>query len=156
VQKRVAFLGIAVLGICLGLSAADDPMTGSWKLNVAKSKYSPGPAPRGETNRVEPYGEGGVKVAAVVTDAQGKKVNISYNGSFDGKEFPVSGDPNADSCSMKRVNARTMLRINKKAGKSTTTLRYVVSPDGQTKTIYTTGVDAQGQRVNNVAVFEKQ
>jgi hypothetical protein len=153
---RVAFVVLAFLAVSVGLRAAEDSMTGTWKLNVAKSKYTPGPAPQGEINHVDSYGANGIKVTADITDAQGKKINLGYSGNFDGKESPVTGDPNADTCSLKRIDARTMQRTNKKAGKVTTTMLYVVSKDGKTKTVRTTGMNLQRQKINNVAVFEKQ
>ncbi len=155
-RMRFAMLVLAFFAVSMGLAAAEDPMVGTWKLNVAKSKYSPGPAPQGETNHVDAYGGNGIKVTAEITDAQGKKINIAYSGSFDGKEYPVTGDPNSDTCTFKRIDARTIERMNKKAGKATTTLTYIVSRDGKTKTIRTKGVNAQGQPVMNVALFEKQ
>jgi hypothetical protein len=153
---RFAMLVLVFFAVSMGLAAAEDPMAGTWKLNVAKSKYNPGPAPKGETNHVEAYGENGIKVTAEITDAQGKKINIAYSGNFDGKEYPVTGDPNSDTFTLRRIDARTIERMNKKAGKPTTTLTYIVSKDGKTKTIRTKGVNSQGQPVLNVALFEKQ
>jgi hypothetical protein len=154
-QIRIAFLLLALFAAGAGAKAADDPMLGSWKLNVAKSKFSPGPGIQAETNQVESNGNG-IKLTAQITTADGTKVTESYAGTFDGKEFSVGGDANVDAAYLKRIDAHTMERINKKAGKPTTTMRYVVSSDGKTKTVHITGTTAQGQPVNSVLVFEKQ
>jgi hypothetical protein len=147
---------LAVLAASAGAAAADDPMLGSWKLNVAKSKFGSGPAIKEETNQVEPFGGNGIKLTAQITRADGTKVTESYAGTFDGKEFSVGGDPNVDAAYLKRIDAHTMERINKKAGKPTTTMKYVVSQDGKTKTVTISGTTAKGEAVNTVLVFEKQ
>jgi hypothetical protein len=147
---------LAVLAASAGAAAADDPMLGSWKLNVAKSKFGSGPGIKEETNQVEPFGGNGIKLTAQITRADGTKVTESYAGTFDGKEFSVGGDPNVDTAYLKRIDAHTMERINKKAGKPTTTMKYVVSQDGKTKTVTISGTTAKGEAVNTVLVFEKQ
>lgn len=152
---RIAFLLLALFAAGPAIRAADDPMLGSWKLNIAKSKFNSGPGIQAETNQVEAYGNG-IKLTAQITTADGKQVTESYSGTFDGKEFSVGGDPNVDAASLRRIDSHTMERINKKAGKPTTTMKYVVSKDGKTKTVTITGTTAQGQPVNTVLVFEKQ
>jgi hypothetical protein len=131
-------------------------MLGSWKLNIAKSKFGPGPVIQAETNQVEPFGGNGIKLTAQITRADGTKVTESYAGTFDGKEFSVGGDANVDAAYLKRIDANTMERINKKAGKPTTSMKYVVSKDGKIKTVTITGTTSQGEPVNTVLVFEKQ
>lgn len=155
-QTRFAVLLLALFVACAGLVAADDPMLGSWKLNATKSKFGSGPAIKEETNQVEAFGGNGIKLTAQITRADGTKVTESYAGTFDGKEFSVGGDPNVDTAYLKRIDANTMERINKKAGKPTTAMKYVVSNDGKTKTVTITGKTANGERVNTVLIFEKQ
>jgi hypothetical protein len=155
-RTRFALVLLALFAACVGLKAVDDPMLGSWKLNIAKSKFGPGPVIQAETNQVEPFGGNGIKLTAQITRADGTKVTESYAGTFDGKEFSVGGDANVDAAYLKRIDANTMERINKKAGKPTTSMKYVVSKDGKTKTVTVTGTTSQGEPVNTVLVFEKQ
>ncbi|MFY9531677.1 MAG: hypothetical protein WBC04_17285 [Candidatus Acidiferrales bacterium] len=155
-RTRLVVFALALVGVSAGLGAAEDPLIGTWKLNLAKSKFSPGPPPQGEILKFEPYGDNGIKVTAQVTDAQGKAVVTEYSGSFDGKDVPVTGTEDADTASMKRINASTTERTYKKAGKVTTTARRVVSKDGKTLTVTSKGTNAKGQPVNNVSVFDKQ
>ena len=155
------------LGVVLALSAllgadianvsaqASDPRIGTWKLNAAKSKYSPGPAPQALTVNVEPSGKG-EKVTTEFVNADGTRTTTEYTANFDGKDYPLTGSQIADTVSLKRSNARTTVRTDKKGGKVAQTLRRVVSKDGKTMTVTTKGTNAQGQAVNNVAVFEKQ
>ena len=149
---------------CLGLSvllagtafAQSDPQVGVWKLNLAKSKYSPGPAPKSATTTIVAAGAG-TKVTVDQTMADGKMRHYEFTANYDGKDSPVVGNnPDADMIARTRTNANTVHSINKKAGKITTTQDSVVSGDGKTRTVTTTGKSASGQTVNNVAVYEKQ
>jgi hypothetical protein len=160
----LAFGVVVALGIVLGadivrLSAqASDPRIGTWKLNVAKSKYSPGPAPQSLTVKVEPSGQGGEKVTAEFVNADGTRTTVQYTeANFDGKDYPLTGSQfGADTVSLKRIDRRTTERTDKKGGTVVQTLRREVSQDGKTMTVTTKGTDTQGQAMNNVAVFEKQ
>ena len=160
---RAVTLGIVVtLAVVLGanvtnLSAqASDPRIGTWKLNVAKSKYNPGPAPQSQTLKVEASGKG-EKVTSEVVGADGKRTTSTYTANFDGKDYPLSGSlVGADKVSLKRVDARTTERTDKKDGKAVMTLKRVVSPDGKTMTVTSKGTNAEGKPVNNVVVFDKQ
>ena len=79
-----------------------------------------------------------------------------YTANFDGKDYPLTGSQNADKVSLKRIDARTTERTNKKGDKVVTTVTQVVSQDGKTMTTTVKGTNAQGQAVDNVLVFEKQ
>jgi hypothetical protein len=152
---------VVVLGVVLGagivrLSAqAGDPRLGTWKLNVAQSKFSPGPPPQSLTVTVEAAGKG-EKVTAEFVNADGSRTSSEYTANFDGKDYPLTGSQIADTVSLKRINARTTVRTDKKGGKVAQTLRRVVSQDGKTMTVTVKGTNAQGQAVNNVDVFDKQ
>jgi hypothetical protein len=159
---RTLTLGVVLaLGVVLGADIANlsaqtsDPRIGTWKLNVAKSKNSPGPAPQSLTVKVEPSGQG-EKVTTEFVNADGTRTTTEYTANFDGKDYPLTGSQIADTVSLKRSNARTTVRTDKKGGKVAQTLRRIVSNDGKTMTVTTKGTNAQGQTVNNVAVFEKQ
>jgi hypothetical protein len=155
-RTRFVLLVLVLLTFCLGLAAADDPMVGIWKLKATKSKFSPPPPPQDTTIRYEPDGVNGIKVTAEITDAKGQKTVTTYSGSFDGKDFAVTGSADADTGSMRRIDANTTEVANKKAGKATTTLRRAVSKECKTLMITAKGTDEQGRRVNSVEVFDKQ
>jgi hypothetical protein len=153
--RFVAFV-LTLLVIPAGLGAAQDPLIGTWKLNLAKSKYSPGPPPQSATVKYELYGENGMKVTADGTNPEGKRVVYGYSGGFDGKDAPVTGNENVDAASMKRINSHTTEYTYKKAGKVTAAGRRAVSKDGKTLTITTKGTNAKGQTVYSVALYDKQ
>lgn len=132
-----------------------DPRTGTWILNVAKSTYKPGPAPRRQTVRIEPSGQG-ERVRSETINMNGTRVATDYTAAYDGNDYPLQGSPVADTVSLKRIDASTTERFDKKDGHVRLVYRRVVSPDGKTMTVTINGVNAQGQSVSNVVVFEKQ
>ena len=151
----VMWLGLAAV-IVVPVLAQADPQVGVWKLNVAKSKYSPGPVPTSATTTIEAVGKG-TKVSVDQTMPDGSKRQWSVTADYDGKDTPVVGNnPDADTIARTRVNASTVRTVSKKAGKVTTTQTSAVSADGKTRTVTTKGVNAKGQTVNNVAIYERQ
>jgi hypothetical protein len=134
--------------------AADNPNMGTWKLNEAKSKFSPG----AQKNTMVMYEMAGdnVKVTVDGVDAQGKPTHSEWTGKFDGKDYPLTGDATADTRSYKKVNANTMDLWNKKDGKAVTSAHVVVSADGKTRTLTMTGTNAEGKKVHATAVYDKQ
>lgn len=146
-----------VIAIMLGSVGAQsgDPALGTWKINLAKSKYNPGPAPKSTTVTYSVAGQG-LKVVVDTVGPDGVKGHWEYTANFDGKDYPMIGNnADADSASLKRINANTVEVVNKRGGKRTLTHTRVLSADGKTLTITSTGTNAQGQTVNNVQVFEK-
>ncbi|MFN2446628.1 MAG: hypothetical protein ABR606_13715 [Vicinamibacterales bacterium] len=153
--RAAAVVGVltAMLGGA-GLAQAPDSGIGTWKLNVAKSKYSPGPTPKSGSVTFSTAGQG-VKAVVDVLGTEGAKVHWEYTANFDGKPYPVTGNPDGDMVVAKRVSANTIETSYTLKGKPTTVNTRVVSADGKTLTVTTTGTNAQGQKVNNVQVFEK-
>jgi hypothetical protein len=140
----VVLLGVGVCG-----AQANDPINGTWKLNVAKSAFSPGPAPKESTVTFEAEGPGR-KVTMTGVTGDGTAVKWSYSGNFDRKEVKMVGNnPDADVVSLTRSTY-------KKDGKQTLVNGLSVSADGKTLVVAQTGVNAKGQTVKNTLVFEKQ
>jgi hypothetical protein len=136
--------------------AQSDPQVGLWKINLAKSTYSPGPPPKSATTRIEAAGAG-TKVVVDQVAGDGTVRHWEFTANYDGKDSPVTGNnPDADVVARSRINATTVQTISKKGGKVTTTQTSAVSSDGKTRTVTTKGVNGSGQQVNNVAVYEKQ
>jgi hypothetical protein len=150
-----AVLALLVPGV---LRAQSNPLAGTWKLNTAKSKYSPGPAPQSQTRTVEADGNG-VKVSIEGTAADGSHIAYGYAAKFDGKDnaFSGTGVPGgADTTSLKRIDTNTYEATNKKAGKVLSTVRSAVSKDGKVLTVTVKGTNADGQPVSNVLIYDKQ
>ncbi len=154
-KTRTMLLTVAaVFAAALVCFAAADANTGTWKLNEAKSKFAAGAT----KNHTVVYTEdgGNVKVTVDGVTADGKKVHTEWTGRFDGKDYPVTGDPTSDARAYKRVNASTLAMTLKKDGKVTATGQIVVSSDGKTRTVTIKGTDAMGKTVSSRAVYDKQ
>jgi len=144
----VVSLAVAVVGF-----AADDPMMGTWKLNEAKSKLTPG-SPKNTTVTYEMVGDQ-IKVTVDGTDADGKSTHTVWTGKFDGKDYALTGDPMADMRSYKKEGKDTLQMTNKKDGKATVTGTIIVSADGKTRTVTTSWTDAKGAKMTSTAVYDK-
>jgi len=142
-----------VLVTSLVLFAAESPFSGTWKLNAAKSKLPP-PAVKSET-AVVAADDNGLKFTNDVIAADGQQVKVSYEAKFDGKDYPVTGDPSTDSISYQRVNANTLKGTAKKDGKVAGTFTLTVSKDGKV-TIVEFVDNSQEKPVKGVAVYDKQ
>ena len=142
-----SFFGVAV---CL----AADPQAGTWKLNESKSKIAPGSLKNTQVVYSSMFGQ--VKVKSNGIDVNGKPLHVEWSGKLDGKDYPVSGDPNSDTRSYTRVNERTLTTTNKKNGKVTVTGQVVISADGKTRTLTISGTTPKGKKFKNVALYDKQ
>ncbi len=112
----VTFVAVVAFAFCLAAMAADDPSVGTWKLDPSESKFSSGAPPQSIILRIEPSGDNGLKITTETIDAQGKRSVSTVNGTLDGKDSQVTGDPNADTASLKRDDANTTETENKKSG----------------------------------------
>jgi hypothetical protein len=154
-KARTIVLTLAMCFVGLTLCFADDDVNmGTWKLNEAKSKLSPGSA-KNSTVVYEAAGEN-VKITIDGVDADGKPTHNEWTGKFDGKDYPVAGNPNEDTRSLQKMDDRTLGLNVKKGGKVTTMGSIVVSADGKSRTVTTSGTDSKGKKFHNTAVYDKQ
>jgi hypothetical protein len=135
--------------------AQTDPFPGTWQLNLAKSKYSPGPPPKSSTVTVQAVGQNH-KLTAVTTDADGKQTSVENTRIYDGMSHPVTGNPSFDAGSFTRADAYTIIISYTKAGKLVRTATNVLSQDGKTITATNMGTDANGRPINIIAIYDKQ
>ena len=131
-----------------------DPVIGTWTLNVAKSKFEPGPAAKSGTVTFMAAGEGVHVVAEIVSPDATMKTD--YTANYDGKDAPIKGMAGADMVSLKRIDASSSERTDKMGGKVVGTWTRKVSADGKTMTVTYKGTDAKGQKVSNVLVFDRK
>ena len=156
-SKRTLFLLVGIVVALVSGTSAQAPkgLEGTWKLNVAKSKFSPGPAPKSMTVTYSAAGADGMKIVVDVTPAPGAAQHWEMTATYDGKESPVKGNPNAETISVKRINDLTTESTFKKGGKVTSVNHRDLSADGKTLTITSKGVTEEGKPRNDVQVFEK-
>jgi hypothetical protein len=154
-KRRIGVFAALIIVLAAGsvLLAQSNPFVGTWKLDLASSKYNPGPAPQSQTRTWDASGM--VMVNGV--GATGKPFSYGYTIKGDGKDYPTMGAiPNkADMISTKKVDANKYEAIFKKAGKEVETTTFTVSNGGKTLTIDAKGTPEAGF-VENVQVLEKQ
>jgi hypothetical protein len=152
-KSRMMALGMVFCAMA-AVAFAADPNVGSWKLNEAKSKLAPG-SPK---NVMVVYTAEGDRYKCVVdgVDGAGKPTHNEWIGMFDGKDYPVKGDPTADTRSIQMVKTGHYALNNKKDGKITVTGTIDFSADGKTRTLVTQMTDPAGKKVTSTAVYERQ
>ena len=153
-KARATILTLALCFVGAAACFAADAFTGTWKLNEGKSKFSPG-SPKNITVVYEAVGDN-VKVTIDGIDGDGKPVHSEWTGQFDGKDYPVTGDPNSDSRALKTIDDHTLTFTVKKGDKVTTSGRIVLSADGKTRTVTTGGTGPKGNKISGTAVYDKQ
>jgi hypothetical protein len=140
--------------LAFAVSWAQDPNMGTWKLNESKSKI-----PAGATkNTTVVYSADGdnVKVTTDGTAGDGSPLHTDWTGKFDGKDYPLTGDPSADSRSYKKIDSHTLELANKKGGKVVTSGKVVISKDGKSRTVTLTTTTADGKKMSGSAAYDKQ
>jgi hypothetical protein len=156
--RTIGLLAITVVVSVLlfgSIAQAADNQVGTWKLNVAKSKWSPGPAPKDGTLTIETI-PNGLKITVHGTGAAGNAIHFEMSPKYDGKDYPMTGNPNADTLSLKKIDDHTIEWVSKRGGKPAMTVRSVVSKDGKTRTTTQKGRNAKGEEVNSVRVYDRQ
>jgi hypothetical protein len=144
----------AVMLVLSGTAFAQS--SGTWKLNLAKSTFSPAGAPKSNTITYESTNEGITAIVDMVA-TDGAVIHYEYTAKYDGMDTRVIGNATGhDTSSRTRINATTTQAVHKKDGKVVTNQTFVESADGKVLTITTTGTSPLGKAVNNVAVYDKQ
>jgi hypothetical protein len=153
-RARAIILTVALCFAGAALCFADNAHIGTWKLKEAKSELSPG-APKNHTVIYEVAGDN-VKVTVDGTDSDGKRTHNEWTGKFDGKDYPVIGDPNSDALSYTKIDDRTLGLNFKKRGKRIACGRIEVSTDGKSRTVTMRGIDSKGKKFMSTTVYKKQ
>ena len=172
-KTKTTGLTLAFCFLAAAACFAADAQMGTWRLNEAKSKFAPG-RPKNTMVVYKDAMGGKVKITADGVDANGNPTHSEWTGKFDGREYPVTGDPDTDMRSYRKVDDRTLDFTAKKGGKVTVTGRVVVAADGKSRTVTTTGTTGtaapagrawqrgdfvaqpKGKKFKNVAVYDKQ
>jgi hypothetical protein len=153
-KVRTSILALALCFVGAALCFADNPNMGTWKLNEAKSQIPAG-FMKNITVVYEAAGDS-VKVTTDGTAGDGRPLHTEWTGKFDGKAYPLTGDPTSDSRAYRKIDDHTLALSNKKDGKVIASGRIVVSADGKTRTLHLTGTDSSGKKVSSTAVYDKQ
>ena len=152
---RVVVMLVPALAALALLAQSQEAFYGLWKVDMSKSKYSPGPAPKSNMKKYEPWKDGFKATQDMVT-AKGEKVHVEVIAKVDGKDYPGKGSPDADTYAFKRIDAHSYEVTQKKDGKVTIVAKMVVAADGKSRSIVQTGKNAKGEPVNNTIYWDKQ
>ena len=153
-KTKTIALTLAFCSLAGAACFAADPHMGTWKLNEAKSNVTRGTLKYNTVTVENMFGK--LKVSADGVDADGKAVHSEWTGNFDGKDYPVTGDPIGDTRSYTKVDDRTLNFTDKKGGKIIDAGRLVVSADGKTRTATVSGTTPKGKKFKNIGVYDKQ
>jgi 2',3'-cyclic-nucleotide 2'-phosphodiesterase (5'-nucleotidase family) len=148
-----------IIGLAITAAAAlgADNTIGTWKLNMAQSKFTPGPSPVMSLTITREASDGGVKVTVTGERADGTPADSSYSAKYDGQDVMVAGNAPYDTISVKQVNVNTLFDERKKTGtKYRASGRTAISNGGKTMTVTIKGTDAEGKAFTNVMVYDKQ
>jgi hypothetical protein len=149
-------LALLLLGLVFaaGSAFAADPIVGTWTLNIAKSKFTSGPAPTAVT-RVYTESGGVYTLDQKITGSDGKEVpfKVQYR---EGQDETLTGANGIDSIHAKKVDAKTWDFAMKSAGKEVGHVHRAVSADGKTLTVHNTGKQPSGATGDDTLVFDKK
>ena len=157
--RAVLFFVAALMIVGLGMAprvarATDDPMSGTWKVNLAKSKFDPGPAPKSLTATIKVENDTETFMSEG-TDAAGNATHVMFTAKFGGPDAPVTGIPYADTVSVKRVKPHHIVATMKKGGKVTMTVHVVVAEDGKSRRLTYEGKNEKGKAVHDAVVYDR-
>jgi hypothetical protein len=164
-HRRAALVSLVLIAAALPNSVAaqaPESLAGTWKLNATKSKYDPAELAIKSGTVTYTFSANSVTAAIDQVNAKGQKVHNEYTATLDGADHPwkgtIDGKPNLgqDAVSFKKLDDHTYHVENKLKGKVLTTNHIVVAPDGKSRTSTTTGTNAEGQKIHNVVVYDKQ
>jgi hypothetical protein len=134
---------------------AGDPVMGSWKLNVARSTFTPGPGWQSQI-RVYAAAPAGVSVTWTGIDAKGETMRVSYTYAYDGRDYAMAGSASYDTLNAVRIDAWTVRSEEKRDGKTVGIAVRTVSRDGKLLTITDKGTNRKGQAFSQLLVFDRQ
>ena len=153
--RRMLLTGAMLLSLAIALPAADDPIIGKWKLNLAKSNAGTAATFKSGAAKIESQ-QDGLKTTTDLVTIQGETIHTEFTAKYDGQDYPVTGDPYSNTISIQRVDANHVYTTWKRDGRVVTIAENVISADGKTWTETIVTRDAQGREVRIVAVYDKQ
>ena len=147
---------VFVLALATVAMAADDPFVGTWKLNLAKSKFNPpSSALKSDMVKIEAQ-DNGLKFTFDRVDVEGKDIHIEQAPKFDGKDYPVKGAATGSTVSLRRIDANTFEQVEKKDGKEGARVLVVVSKNGRTSTATSKEKNEKGRDITSIILYDKQ
>lgn len=151
----LAFVAASLLVVTVPVLASQDPLEGTWKLNLANSTYKSPTPPKGQL-RTYQMSNGVERMTSRGVNAEGKPTLVKYEARYDGQDYEITGSNGGDRISLRRIDARTTESTQKRAGKAVIVARRAVSADGKVLTVTTQGSLPDGQTIDVIMVFDRQ
>jgi hypothetical protein len=154
-SSRSCLLIVAAVWALASVAAAQgtDRLAGTWQLNVAQSNYQGAAPPKTQTTTLHAM-DGGIHEVVERVNADGTTTKWDVMVKFDGRDYPVKGDPSRDTVAMTRIDPNTVDVVNKKAGAVVSRMRIVVAADGKSRT--NTVMDPSAQKIMAVMLFDRR
>ena len=153
-----AILALAVCLVAPTLMKADtNAMVGTWKINLEKSTFPSGTAPKSLTRTITADGDN-ITYSFDGVAADGSALKYSFTVKYDGKDYSITGTgPNgSDHISLKQTNSHMTQGTLKIGDKVVATVHTTVSHDGKIATVTSKGTDKDGKTVKQTQIFDKQ
>jgi hypothetical protein len=156
-----AFMRALLVGAVLAIggaavaAATADPIVGTWNINLAKSTFHPGPAPKAHTRTYTETAQG-ISLTFNGIAADGSPISGHSTFKYDGKDYPIAGTPDYDTLVLKRIDSNTVKSKQKKAGKVIGSTTRTISKDGKVMTLASKGTRTDGVTFDDVMVFDKK
>jgi hypothetical protein len=146
---------LTAITLCtLSVAAEPDPILGVWKLNLARSRFNPGPAPRSQT-RTYVETPKGIQVTIRSVGVNGRSSTIEFPEKYDGRDYPVQGSEVADALALVRINDYMAEATMKHAGNVVATAKRLITDEGKTLIISYQEPSSE-HPVNNQLVYDRQ
>src|SRR5688572_23150863 len=152
-KSRLLIATVVCALASIATAQGGDRLAGTWRLNVAKSKYEGAAAPKSQTTTLHAV-EGGLHEVVERVNADGTTTRWEVTARYDGRDYPVKGDPSRDTVAMTRVDQYTVDIVNKKAGAVVSRMRIVVAADGRSRT--NTVMDPSRQKTTATLFFDRR
>jgi len=154
-KSLLQIVALAAMLAFTTVASAADPVVGTWQLNLAKSRFSPGPAPKADTRSYTESADG-ITMTWKSVAADGREINLKSTFRIDGKDYPLTGSPNFDTLTLKQVDSHTVHSTQKKGGKVVGETKRTVSKDGKELTLASKGTGTDGVAYDTVMVYDRK
>lgn len=152
----IGFHCLAITLLSATVAQAEDLLTGTWVLDPAACTYNPGKVRKSDTRVYIVTGNKIHMSADVELAADGKKIHIDFDAAYDGKDYPVKGNPKVQTIAIERIDEYRSTATTKREDKVTAVGHRTISNDGNTMTIANSGTDEDGIAYNDVLVFHRK
>jgi hypothetical protein len=154
---RTYLLLAAVSAATASPTFAANRTLGTYKLNIAKSSYTPAPNPVQDLTVIRVLSSGGITQTTNGTLTGNVPFHASYTTKGDGVEVPVQGNAPFDTIAVKQADTNTATDQRRSAQSPyRASGRTVFTHHSKTMTVTIKGTSGVGKEFTQILVFDKQ